>query len=69
MISKLKNILSYLANIRDGLIVTGGTIYVLGYSVWAFFSYQHNLGLLPVIRAQYLVAGMFPFFVIIAIVG
>lgn len=51
---------------RDGALVLAGLAYVLGYFSWAFFAYDHGLGLAPVLDAQYFAAGVFPTAIVIA---
>lgn len=50
--------------IRDNLLFVASILYALGYIVWAFNAWQNNLGLLPALDFQYLVAGIFPAIVI-----
>ena len=49
---------------RDGLLVVGGLLYVLGYAVWSFNAWINGLGILPALEFQYLVAGIPPAFFI-----
>lgn len=51
---------------RDGALVLAGLAYVLGYSSWAIFAYDHGLGLAPVLDAQYFAAGVLPAAIVIA---
>jgi len=43
--------------LRDGFLVAGGAVYVLGYLVWSVHAWQEGLGLLPALELQYLLAG------------
>jgi hypothetical protein len=58
-----KGLLGWLGKNRDGLIVVGVIVYVLGYLVWSLNALQNQLGLLPAIQSQYLLAGTIPFLV------
>ena len=49
-----------LGEIRDSLLVLASALYFLGYLSWAFYAWEHKLGLLPVLDAQYFAAGVFP---------
>ncbi len=37
-------------------------VYATGYLVWAIYAYTFHLGFLPLVREQYIVAGIIPFF-------
>src|SRR4051812_16523171 len=45
---------------RDVVLGVLGTAYVLGYLIWSYTAYRHQLGLLPLFKAQYLIAGLVP---------
>ena len=45
------------AGLRDGLLVVGAGLYGIGYLVWSIRAWWEGLGLLPVLSAQYFVAG------------
>ncbi len=45
------------AGLRDGLLVLGAGLYGIGYLVWSIRAWWEGLGLLPVLSAQYFVAG------------
>ena len=49
-----------LGELRDGILVAGMVLYVLGYVVWSSFAAMRGLGLLPALDAQYLAAGVAP---------
>ncbi len=57
--SKLE-LVNRLGEIRDSLLVLASGLYFLGYLSWAFYAWEHQLGLLPVLDAQYFAAGVFP---------
>jgi hypothetical protein len=52
--------LAWLGGLRDGILVGVTLLYGAGYLVWAFNAWQNNLGLLPALEFQYLVAGAVP---------
>jgi hypothetical protein len=43
--------------LRDGILVAGGGLYVLGYLAWSGHALAEGLGLLPALELQYLLAG------------
>jgi hypothetical protein len=43
--------------VRDAFLVSAGLLYLLGYAVWSMHAWRNNLGLLPLLEAQYLLAG------------
>jgi hypothetical protein len=49
--------LERLGKVRDGILIVGGTLYVLGYVVWSVHALNEGLGLLPALELQYLLAG------------
>jgi hypothetical protein len=55
-----------LGKIRDGLFLLISAIYVMGYIVWAIVAWHNNLGFMPVLQAQYFVAGC-PIFIAIVL--
>lgn len=46
--------------LRDGLLVIAGILYIVGYLTWAINAWQYNLGLLPALESQYFLAGIGP---------
>lgn len=64
----LKQLIQDLGNIRDGLLVSVGLIYILGYMVWSVLAWRHNLGPLPVLDAQYFAAGLPPLLAVLTVV-
>lgn len=46
---------------RDGILIVGGALYILGYIVWSVNAYREKLGLLPAFESQYFIAGIVPF--------
>ena len=52
--------LTILGSIRDGLLVVVGMAYVLGFLTISYYAHQHDLGLLPLLDAQYFLAGLLP---------
>jgi hypothetical protein len=57
--------LSLIGNLRDGLLVSAGCFYVLGYFIWAIHAWENNMGLLPALELHYLIAGIIPALVIL----
>jgi hypothetical protein len=53
---------------KEMLLPTAGLVYILGYIVWSVRAYHNNLGLLPLVDAQYLVAGFFPFLLLVVLI-
>lgn len=49
-----------LASLRDGILALGAIVYFLGYTSWALYASERELGMIPVLKAQYLAAGMLP---------
>jgi len=49
---------------RDGLLVVGGALYILGYIVWSINAFINKLGLLPAFESQYFIAGIVPLVII-----
>src|SRR5215211_3565107 len=54
-----------LGEIRDSLLVLASGLNFLGYLSWAFYAWEHKLGLLPVLDAQYFAAGVFPALIVL----
>lgn len=52
---------------RDGILVGAGALYILGYLVMAYYASKKNLGLLPALDFQYIIAGIIPAFLIIVL--
>jgi len=57
--------LKWLGERRDGFLVGGAVLYGLGYSVWVYNAWRNNLGQLPALDFQYLIAGAIPAFLIL----
>lgn len=49
-----------IGQLRDGFLVGLGLLYIIGYLVWAFYAWKKNLGLLPALDFQYIIAGIAP---------
>ena len=56
--------LKHVGKSRDGILVLGGTLYILGYVVWSINAFINKLGLLPAFESQYFIAGIVPFVII-----
>jgi hypothetical protein len=50
--------LRHIGEARDGILILGGALYLLGYLVVSLNAWRNGLGLLPILEAQYLVAGL-----------
>ena len=55
-----EDVFKRLGGLRDGLLVSGGVVYVLGRTVWAYQSQRFNQGIISVDQSQYFVAGFVP---------
>jgi hypothetical protein len=53
---------------RDFVLLLIGAAYAIGYVVWSINAWKNHLGLLPALRAQYLLAGSIPLLVIALVV-
>lgn len=62
--SDMKLLLKGLGDLRDGILVSIGLIYALGYLIWSFSAWRNNLGMLPLLEPQYLLAGSIPFVIL-----
>jgi hypothetical protein len=50
---------------RDAVLVSVSLVYLLGYLSWAFYAGTYGLGMVPVLDAQYLVAGLVPTLIVV----
>jgi hypothetical protein len=57
-------ILYFLKEHRDGFLVVGAAVYALGFVTWAIHSWRFGIGYIDVFKAQYIVAGLLPTFLI-----
>lgn len=57
--------LKHVGKTRDGILVLGGTLYILGYIVWSINAFINKLGLLPAFESQYFIAGIVPFLIVL----
>jgi hypothetical protein len=60
--------LKWLGDHRDGFLVGIAVLYGLGYAVWSYNAWKNQLGQLPALEFQYIMAGIIPG-IIIAIAG
>lgn len=58
-----------LSGLRDLILVAAGACYGVGYLVWSVHAWHRNLGLLPALRFQYLIAGAIPILFVLAVYG
>lgn len=49
-----------MSDLRDVVLMTASLCYAAGYLSWSVHAWVYNLGLLPALRLQYLVAGVIP---------
>ena len=61
--TRLSDWLERVGKSRDGILVIGGALYILGYAVWSVNAYIKGLGLLPAFESQYFIAGTVPFLI------
>ena len=54
---------------RDGFLVLGGVVYLAGYLSWTLYAYEHDLGLIPALDAQFFSAGLVPAAIAVAFFG
>jgi hypothetical protein len=63
---RLSELLESLGKLRDGILVGASVFYLTGYGIWAIITWKRRLGPLPVLDAQYFVAG-FPVLLAVAL--
>lgn len=59
-ISRIFSWFNRIGQLRDGFLVGIGLLYIIGYLVWAFYAWKKNLGILPALDFQYIIAGIAP---------
>jgi len=57
MLERAGEFLAPLVALRDGILVIGAGCYLLGYAAWSLYAWANHLGLLPLLSAQFVVAG------------
>jgi len=57
---KTEVLINRLGELRDGLLLLAGFVYLLGYTSWANYALTTRIGLVPVLDAQYFAAGIVP---------
>lgn len=57
-----------LGRYRDAFLVLASTVYVVGFSIWSLVAWRLGLGPMPVLDAQYFVAGLPPLFAVCLVV-
>jgi hypothetical protein len=62
---KTEVLINRLGELRDGLLLLAGFVYLLGYTSWANYALDTRIGLLPVLDAQYFAAGIVPALIIL----
>src|SRR5262245_28654046 len=66
--SFLQSVLAFgeqLASRRDAALGSIAVVYFFGYVSWALYAVQRDLGMIPVLKAQYLAAGIQPAIVVL----
>ncbi|MCI0550362.1 MAG: hypothetical protein L0287_05365, partial [Anaerolineae bacterium] len=66
---QLTGIIKSLGEWRDRALVIVGLLYAAGYFMWSWNALENNLGLLPALQFQYVVAGIGPVFIGITTIG
>jgi len=54
------NLLERVSDIRAKILIAAGLAYVVGYVVWSINAWGNNLGVLPALELQYVIAGFIP---------
>jgi hypothetical protein len=67
--SAVERMHAYFVKARDRVLLFGSMAYLLGYAVWMSVAYRENLGPLPLVQTQYLVAGLIPLLLVFAAFG
>jgi hypothetical protein len=60
MTASFSDVLKWLGERHDGFLISGAVLYGLGYLVWSYNAWRNNLGQLPALEFQYLIAGIIP---------
>jgi hypothetical protein len=55
-----ESLVKRLGDLRDGLLLLAGVLYLLGYLSWTVYALKTGIGLVPVLDSQYFAAGVFP---------
>jgi hypothetical protein len=55
---KISKLLKRLGELRDGMLVTGTAVYLLGYLTWSYYAWREGLGPVAALDAQYFAAGI-----------
>jgi hypothetical protein len=62
-----KDKLDKISKIRDVVLVNAIFIYISGYLIWSYSAWKNNIGLLPALDFQYVMAGWVPLFIILMV--
>jgi hypothetical protein len=62
---KTESFVKRLGDLRDGLLLLAGVLYLLGYLSWALYALETGIGLVPVLDSQYFTAGIVPALIIL----
>lgn len=66
---KTELVVKRLGDLRDGLLLLAGVLYLLGYLSWALYALDTGIGLVPVLDSQYFAAGIVPALIVLLFVG
>ena len=58
-----------LGRYRDAFLVLASIVYVVGFVIWSIVAWRRGLGPMPVLDAQYFVAGIPPLLAITAVLS
>ncbi|MBI4426297.1 MAG: hypothetical protein HY567_01865 [Candidatus Kerfeldbacteria bacterium] len=57
---QVSDLLRGLGHYRDGILVAASAVYGVGYLTYSLYAFAYNLGFLPALQSQYLMAGVVP---------
>jgi hypothetical protein len=62
---RFTQLLRQLEDVRKLLLAVAGLSYPLGWAIWSFNAHKNDLGPLPAVQYQYLVAGLVPLLILV----
>lgn len=65
---KTESLVKRVGELRDGLLLLAGVLYLLGYLSWALYALETGIGLVPVLDSQYFAAGIVPALIVVLFV-
>ncbi|MGV8175597.1 MAG: hypothetical protein ACP5OU_07845 [Methanothrix sp.] len=66
-LEKLCYNINSVGRVRDGLLTISLLIYIIGYIIWSWNAWKNNLGQIPALDLQYLIAGIPPLIIVLLI--